>query len=117
MSLLFSVAPSIVSVGPSRVVQAKMSQRTVLSCKARGNPPPQYQWLQRRPANEGVLIRGYSQELIIDNVTYEHQGEFVCEAKNEINGKTRTVQSEPIKIEVSGAPQVLIGSLSNQLIT
>ena len=44
--------------------------------------------------------------LVIENVTYEYQGEFVCEAINKVGNEHRSVQSEPIKIEVTGAPQV-----------
>ena len=54
-----------------------------------------------------VLIRTYTQEFVIENVTYDYQGEFVCKATNEINGEERTVQSDPVKVEVTGAPQVL----------
>jgi hypothetical protein len=72
---------------------------------AQGNPPPRYQWLQKLPTHE-VLVRGYSQHLLIENVTYDHQGEFVCKAVNVINGEQRSVQSDPITVEVTGAPQV-----------
>lgn len=72
---------------------------------AEANPPARYQWLQKLPTHE-VLVRGYSQHLLIENVTYDHQGEFVCKAVNVINGEQRTVQSDPIIVEVTGAPQV-----------
>ena len=94
------------SIGPAKVISAKMYNKTTLTCEAEGNPPPRYKWLQMLPTQE-VLIRGYDNHLVIDNVTYEHQGEFVCTAENEINDETRTYQSEPIKVEVTGAPQVL----------
>ncbi len=106
--ILFLIAdsPRILSVGPTKVVKARMYNKTMLNCEAEGNPPPRYTWLQKLPTNE-VLIRGYSQQLLIENVTYDYQGEFVCKAVNEIGGEEREVQSEPIKVEVSGAPQVL----------
>jgi len=72
---------------------------------AEGNPPPRYQWLQKLPTHE-VLVRGYSQYLNIENVTYEDQGEYVCKAVNVINGEQRSVQSDSISVEVIGAPQV-----------
>ena len=102
----FIVSPRIVSVGPSKVILAKMYNKTTLSCNAEGNPPPQYQWLQKLPT-EDVLVRSYEKDFVIQNVTYEYQGEFVCKAVNTINGQKRPVQSDPIKVEVSGAPQVL----------
>jgi len=98
--------PSILSVGPSKVVSAQMMQKAVLTCEAEGKPSPKYQWLQKLPTQE-VLIRGYEKQLVIDNVTYDHQGEFVCKAVNVIRGEERAVQSDPIKVEVSGAPQVM----------
>ena len=83
-----------------------MKSRTVLSCEAEGNPEPKYQWLQKLSSQE-VLVRGYEKTLIISNVSYDHQGQFVCKAFNKIRGEERSVQSEPIRVEVSGAPQVM----------
>ena len=103
--LIFPDSPSIVSVGPSKYISAHVHNRTTLSCLAEGNPPPRYQWLQKLPTHD-VLVRGYSQYLNIENVTYDHQGEYVCKAVNVINGEQRSVQSDPISVEVIGAPQV-----------
>ena len=93
-------------MGPQTVMEAQFGNKTKLTCEAEGNPPPKYTWLQKLRSQE-VLIRGYEQELIIENVKYEDQGEFVCKATNEINEDERSVQSEPIVIKVSGPPQVL----------
>ena len=98
-------SPSIVSVGPTKVIAAKMYNRTSLTCEAEGNPPPKYKWLQHLPSEE-VLIRGYEKTLSIDNVTYDHQGELVCEAVNEISGQQRTIQSEGIRVEVRHAFEI-----------
>jgi len=98
-------APSIANVGPSKYISAHVRNSTTLSCVAEGNPVPRYQWLQKLPTHE-VLIRGYSQYLTLTNVTYDHQGEYVCKAVNVINGEKRSVQSDPIIVEVTGAPQV-----------
>ena len=75
----FLDAPSILSVGPSKVIEAEMNGQAILKCEAEGNPAPRYQWLQKLPTQE-VLIRGYEQQLVIPDVTYDHQGEFVCKA-------------------------------------
>ena len=101
----FPDSPTISSVGPSKYISAHVHNRTTLSCLAEGNPPPRYQWLQKLPTHE-VLVRGYSQYLNIENVTYEDQGEYVCKAVNVINGEQRSVQSDSISVEVIGAPQV-----------
>ena len=103
------------SVGPSKVVSAQTYNRTLLTCNAQGNPPPKYQWLQRFPTHD-VMIRGYAQQLFIENVTYEHQGEYVCKAINEINGEIRSVQSDPITLEVNGAPQVMRFGVQTEII-
>ena len=93
----FVDSPRILSVGPTKVVTAQLYNKTVLTCEAEGNPPPQYTWLQMNPTQE-VLIRAHTQEFVIENVTYDYQGEFVCKATNDINGEERTVQSDAVKV-------------------
>lgn len=60
-----------------------------------------------RMTSSSSLERGRESRLVIDNVTYDYQGEYECSATNYINGKERTVTSEPISLQVVGAPQVL----------
>ena len=108
-------SPSIVHVGPSKIVSAQTHNKTLLTCNAEGNPPPKYQWLQKLQTHD-VQIRGYTQQLFIENVTYEHQGEYVCKAINEINGETRSVQSDPITLEVTGAPLVMRYGVQTEII-
>lgn len=45
--------------------------------------------------------------MVIDNVTYDYQGEYECRATNIINGQERQVASDPISLQVVGAPLVL----------
>ncbi|CAB4060317.1 unnamed protein product [Lepeophtheirus salmonis] len=106
--------PRILSVGPHKEIQAFRYNKTLLTCEAEGNPEPHYQWLQKTPTQE-VLIRGYSKTLFIENITYDHQGEFVCKAINRIRGEERAVQSEPIQVQVKGAPQVIAYSLLTRI--
>ena len=49
-----------------------------------------------------VLKRGYEDRLVIDETTYDHQGDYVCEAINKIGGAEKIMQSDPIHIEVRG---------------
>ena len=49
-----------------------------------------------------VLKRGYESKLLIEDTTYDHQGDYVCEAINIIAGQRKIVQSEPVHIEVRG---------------
>lgn len=53
------------------------------------------------------LERGRESRLVIDNVTYDYQGEYECRASNFINGQERSTTSDPISLQVVGAPQVL----------
>lgn len=50
----------------------------------------------------GYLERGHESRLVIDNVTYDYQGEYECRATNYINGQERTVASEPVSLQVVG---------------
>lgn len=60
--------------------------------------------------------RGRDSRLVIDNVTYDYQGEYECRATNYINGQERQVASDPITLQVVGQPQVL-RSISKQKVT
>lgn len=62
---------------------------------------------RRISAGAAYLERGRESRLVIDNVTYDYQGEYECRATNYINGQERTVTSEPVSLQVVGAPQVL----------
>ena len=44
---------------------------------------------------------------MIDNVTYDYQGDYECRASNFINSLERSTTSDPISLQVVGAPQVL----------
>ncbi|XP_037087686.1 uncharacterized protein LOC119108205 [Pollicipes pollicipes] len=101
-------APSIYRVQPQHHVTVGLYNTTELACEAEGSPPPSYQWLQRLPDADGtVFIRGTSQLLRIHNITYANQGQYVCVAKNVINGNERRVQGDTVEVEVIGPPQVL----------
>lgn len=49
---------------------------------------------------------GTGQRLILTNVTYEQQGQYICLASNKINGNVREVKSDPVSLQVVGAPRV-----------
>ena len=59
-----------------------------------------------------VLKRGYEDRLIIEDTSYDHQGEYVCEAVNMIGGIRKAVQSEPIVLEVRGNSSIFKITLS-----
>lgn len=56
----------------------------------------------RIKAESSYLERGHESRLVIDNVTYDYQGEYECRATNFINGQERTVASEPVSLQVVG---------------
>eukprot|EP00094_Tigriopus_californicus_P013464 TCALIF_13024-PA protein Name:"Similar to KIRREL Kin of IRRE-like protein 1 (Homo sapiens)" AED:0.12 eAED:0.13 QI:0/0.83/0.76/0.92/0.91/1/13/506/759 len=106
--------PKILRVTPMGGSTVGVHNRTILSCSAEGNPAPKYQWLQKLPTQQ-VLKRGYEERLILEDTTYDHQGDYVCEAINMIGGQKKIVQSEPVHIEVRGAPQVLRYSVAKEV--
>lgn len=107
--------PFEVEVGPAPFVTSGLHNRTILECHAGGNPAPGYTWLQRVEGSDRAQVRGHNASLTIEAVTYGHQGSYVCVATNEIKGHERRVQSEPIRLEVVGAPEVLRYSVSPEV--
>ncbi|XP_055539584.1 uncharacterized protein LOC129726657 isoform X1 [Wyeomyia smithii] len=106
-------APKILSAGPDRLTTAPLFSPAAFECVAEGNPPPTYKWVQRiSTQGKPFLDRGRESRLVIDNVTYDYQGEYECRATNFINGQERTATSDPIALQVVGAPQVLRTSSS-----
>ncbi|KXJ84278.1 hypothetical protein RP20_CCG014296 [Aedes albopictus] len=104
-------APKILSAGPDRLTTAPLFSPAAFECVAEGNPQPTYKWVQRiSTQGKPFLDRGRESRLVIDNVTYDYQGEYECRATNFINGQERTATSDPIALQVVGAPQVLRSS-------
>lgn len=61
-----------------------------------------FSWIRLQGTPDTILERGRDARLVIDNVTYDHQGEYVCKVSNVIAGSQRAVQSEPIAVQVVG---------------
>ena len=101
-----SDAPMMVVTQPKDKVEVMAHNRTVLTCQAEGNPAPKYQWIQTLSAST-ERTRSYTANLVVEDVGYGDQGEYRCVAINRIGGERREVESEPVKIEVTGAPQVV----------
>ncbi|KAG8306262.1 hypothetical protein J6590_051606 [Homalodisca vitripennis] len=101
--------PVIKSVGPDRLQTASLYSQAVFACDAESHPPPTYQWLQKPTPSTSpdAMLRGSESRLVIRNVTYDHQGEYVCRVVNLIGGRERMVQSEAVSLQVVGAPQIL----------
>ncbi|XP_076350236.1 irregular chiasm C-roughest protein-like isoform X2 [Tachypleus tridentatus] len=100
--------PEIRKIEPYPYVSLALYSSTQLICEATGNPEPLYTWLQKMPGEMLVWQdRGHDAHLVITNVTYNFQGRYICEARNYIEGKEYKVQSEEIKLDVTGSPQVI----------
>jgi hypothetical protein len=63
-------------------------------------------WAQIFTDGRKPLECGTGQRLILTNVTYEQQGQYICLASNKINGNVREVKSDPVSLQVVGAPRV-----------
>ncbi|CAO1380023.1 unnamed protein product [Diamesa hyperborea] len=100
--------PRILSAGPDRLTTAPLFTPAAFECVAEGNPTPTYKWVQRISTQSNAFLdRGRESRLVIDNVTYDYQGEYECRANNFINGQERLATSDPIALQVVGAPQVI----------
>ncbi|XP_037954318.1 synaptogenesis protein syg-1-like [Teleopsis dalmanni] len=99
--------PKIISAGPDRLTTAPLFSPAAFECVADGNPLPTYKWVQRFSRGAKYVERGHESRLVIDNVTYDYQGDYECRATSYINGQERVAVSEPVSLQVVGAPQVL----------
>ncbi|XP_075148408.1 uncharacterized protein LOC142222260 [Haematobia irritans] len=99
--------PKILSAGPDRLTTAPLFTPAAFECVADGNPMPSFKWVQRISHGSKYVERGNEPRLVIDNVTYDYQGEYECHATNYINGQERVAISDPVSLQVVGAPQVL----------
>lgn len=107
----------IKSVGPDRLTTAALYSQATFHCEAESHPTPSYQWLQRPSPAAGpeALLRGNEPRLQLRNVTYGHQGEYVCRVTNVIGGRERVVQSEPVSLQVVGESTALCTCLYQQV--
>ncbi|KAF6200938.1 hypothetical protein GE061_005385 [Apolygus lucorum] len=109
--------PVIKSVGPDKQMTSSLFSEASFDCEAEASPTPSYQWLQRVPTMENsVLVRSNDARLHIRNVSYHHQGEYICRVWNYIGGSERSVQSDPVILQVVGAPQVMRASSGSEVI-
>ncbi|XP_046434490.1 kin of IRRE-like protein 2 isoform X1 [Neodiprion fabricii] len=109
LSLQISInyPPKITSVGPERLTTALLYTGASFECYADAMPPPEYRWLQVFPDGREPQVRGQGQRFFLNNVTYDQQGQYICLALNVINGNTREARSDPVSLQVVGAPRVV----------
>ncbi|XP_043682596.1 hemicentin-1 isoform X1 [Vespula pensylvanica] len=99
--------PTISSVGPEWLTTALLYSGASFECHADAMPPAEYRWAQIFTDNRMPVECGTGQRLILTNVTYEQQGQYICLASNKINGHVREVKSDPVSLQVVGAPRVV----------
>ena len=93
------------TVEPVSSVLATTGSSLVLTCSSDGVPTPSFQWIQTSPGG-GELVRGYQKELVVETVSYQHQGRFYCRAGNTVRGQDRQADSRPVNVTVTGPPQI-----------
>ena len=100
---------------PSNQINVTTHSNLSLVCLADSNPPPSYKWLQKLQSGQ-VIVRGNNMELTIPFISFEHIGEFVCIATNNVKSITKSKQSEPIKIDVRGPPLIKEYNIQEELL-
>ena len=99
-------SPHIVSLEPSGSVSGQVGASLSLACRAEANPGPAYQWVQK--LHDQIVIRGNSRVLVLDNIIFEDDGEYICHAHNVIRGEERITQSAPVHVTVTGPPRLYL---------
>ncbi|XP_012343725.1 neural cell adhesion molecule 1-like isoform X2 [Apis florea] len=108
--------PTISSVGPDRLTTALLFSGASFECNADAMPPAEYRWAQIFTDGRMPLECGTGQRLILTNVTYEQQGQYICLASNKINGNVREVKSDPVSLQVVGAPRVVKPGITEKFV-
>ncbi|XP_071862297.1 kin of IRRE-like protein 3 [Bombus fervidus] len=108
--------PTISSVGPDRLTTALLFSGASFECNADAMPPAEYRWAQIFTDGRMPLECGTGQRLILTNVTYEQQGQYICLASNKINGNVREVKSDPVSLQVVGAPRVVKPAITEKFV-
>ena len=101
--------PRKVRTEPSDFLDLEVGTRHVFTCDAEGSPLPDFEWLHRYDEHDGETTAfklGTGSTIVLENVTYEHEGLWWCTAFNRIKGATRKEQSPVLRVGVSGKPLV-----------
>lgn len=100
------------SLNTSHSESVVVGSQAQLACLFDGNPEPEVKWHYTDPlarsAHAVQLDNSKQQYLTIKNVTYRNEGDYHCEARNQINGVYYGVRSSNIILDVYGEPQFLV---------
>lgn len=100
LSMTFDVLypPRAVLTEPQKVADLDVGKSTQFKCDAQSNPPAKFEWLQKFPDLDNgkgqVFSRGFGKSLLIQNVTYEHEGTWACVATTTIKGQLELTLAE-----------------------
>lgn len=93
----------------------ELGSEAALSCTFDGNPRPEIRWLFADPLSRShtpMLIENPDKRsphtLVIRNVSYRNEGDYHCEARNQINGQEFYMRSSNMLLDVFGEPQFLV---------
>ena len=101
--------PREVRIRPTDFVDLEVGERQVLTCSAEGSPEPRFEWMQKFDdgGEETIASKlGTGPKIVLENITYEHEGLWRCTALNTIKGEERRAHSQVLRVGVSGAPLV-----------
>lgn len=103
-------APFLLNTSHSESVV--VGHQATLGCVFEGNPEPEVKWHYTDPLSKTavahLLDNQKQQYLVIKNATYRNEGDYHCEARNQINGVYYGVRSSNIILDVYGEPQFLV---------
>ncbi|XP_066601564.1 kin of IRRE-like protein 3 isoform X3 [Prorops nasuta] len=108
--------PTISSVGPDRLTTALLYSGASFECHADAMPPAEYRWAQIFTDGRLPAECGSGQRLTLTNVTYDQQGQYICLASNKINGNIREAKSNPVSLQVVGAPRVVKPAITEKFV-
>ena len=95
--------PKKVNISPKRLIDLDVGSSVEFTCDSEANPPAQFQWIQKlsediKPKGSSsssrrgghMVSRGRGKTMLLQNVTYENEGKWICVATNSIKGTTTT---------------------------
>ncbi|XP_054927285.1 kin of IRRE-like protein 2 isoform X1 [Dermacentor andersoni] len=107
--------PKIIQVDPSSPATFNVDDVMTLHCVAEGNPVPKITWLQQNGRDPNVWnIRGRNATLTLANASYSYQGIYRCEASNVVKNQPYRVQSQEVRIDIRGPPQIMAESMKTR---
>ena len=88
LSVTFDVlySPREVLTSPQKDTNLDVGRSAQFKCDAESNPPAKFEWLQKLPEigkeRAQVYSRGFGNNLLLKNVSYEHEGKsYFCKIR------------------------------------